>query len=204
MSREERLVVATHNRGKLLEIAELLGDLGYLVSSIHDLSPSSPPPEEIHQTFTENALLKARFGYQETGCLTLADDSGLEVEALDGRPGVLSARYAGDGATSAEMVAKLLAEIRDVPPEKRQARFVCVVAIVGEGIEQTFRGTCEGLIANAPRGTGGFGYDPVFLDPISRRTFAELTREEKAGKSHRGRALAMVRDFLTRCRAAEP
>ena len=197
---DQRLVVATHNRGKLLEIADLLDGLGYSPVSIAEMDPALGPPEEIHQTFEENALLKARAGYQATACLTLADDSGLEVDALDGRPGVHSARYAGEGASSAEMVAKLLAELREIPSEQRQARFVCVVAIVGKGIERTFTGSCDGLISRAPQGTEGFGYDPVFLEPISGRTFGEMTGAEKSGHSHRGRALSQVRTFLEQLR----
>jgi XTP/dITP diphosphohydrolase len=129
--------------------------------------------------------------------LTLADDSGLEVDALGGRPGVYSARYAGAGANDADKVAKLLAELRAVPAMHRTARFVCVIALVGQGVRETFTGTCAGTITEQPRGAGGFGYDPVFLEPATGRTFAELTRAEKAAVSHRGRALAQLHIWLS-------
>ena len=195
---KNRLVIATHNRGKLSEITALLDGLHFEVTSLTELAPTLNAPEEVHDTFADNALLKARFCYEATGCLTLADDSGLEVDELEGRPGVHSARYAGSNASSAEMIAKLLGELEGVPCEKRKGRFVCVVALVGNGIEEVFRGTCEGQITIEPRGSGGFGYDPVFLVPETGKTFGEMTLVEKAGYSHRGRALAELREYLTR------
>ena len=201
------LLIATSNQGKVAEIASLLEGLNYRVIGFGDLPKPPPTVEETGVTFTENALLKAEQYHALTGLLTLADDSGLEVDALGGRPGVYSARYGGEGLTSAEQVELLLVELRDVPDERRTARFVCSVAIVGEHIlptgtnsekdfPRTFEGRCEGRIAHQPRGSGGFGYDPIFIDIETGCTFAELTREEKAVRSHRGKALRQAREFL--------
>lgn len=197
MPADNRLVIATHNRGKLREIKALLEGLPFEVTSLAEVAPDLTAPEETHDTFVENALLKARFCFAATGCLTLADDSGLEVEVLGGRPGVHSARYAGDDASSSEMIAKLLSELRNAGEDKRNARFVCVLALAGDGVEATFRGTCEGVITTEPRGSEGFGYDPVFLVPEVGRTFAEMSAEEKSKYSHRGRALDQLRTYLS-------
>ncbi len=194
------LLIATTNRGKVDEIAALLAGLNQRVIGLADLPQIPPAVEETGTTFVANALLKARYYHSHTGLLTLADDSGLEVEALDGRPGVYSARYGGEGLSSAEQIALLLAELKDVPDERRSARFVCSIVLTGTlngaRIEQTFEGRCEGKIALAPRGTGGFGYDPIFIDQESGHTFAELSRAEKAVRSHRGRALSAARHFI--------
>jgi XTP/dITP diphosphohydrolase len=191
-----QLLLATTNQGKIAEIAALLADLPYQVLGLADLPQAVPEVEETGATFTENALLKADYYHAQTGWLTLADDSGLEVDALGERPGVHSARYAGAGASDADKVAKLLAEMQTVPEPERTARFVCVIALVGQGVRETFTGVCEGLIAAEPHGAGGFGYDPVFVTPGSARTFAELTRAEKAAVSHRGSALRQMLDWL--------
>lgn len=191
-----KLLIATTNKGKVAEIAELLTELGWEVLGLADLPQTLPDVEETGTTFVANALLKAEYYHAQTGLLALADDSGLEVEALGGRPGVYSARYAGEGASDAAKVAKLLEELRDVSAAERTARFVCTIALVGPNIRETFTGTCAGIIAAAPRGTNGFGYDPVFLEPSSGRSFAELTRAEKAALSHRGQALKQVTDWL--------
>jgi len=187
------LLIATSNKGKVTEIASLLEGLNCRVIGLEDLSQVPPPVEETGKTFAENALIKADYYYAVTGLFTLADDSGLEVDALDGRPGVYSARYGGEGSSSADQIALLLEEMKDVPEEKRTARFVCVIALAGapgeRPIRQTFEGRCEGIIAGAARGDGGFGYDPIFIDTELGRTFAELTREEKSARSHRGKAL---------------
>jgi XTP/dITP diphosphohydrolase len=193
-----KLLIATTNKGKIAEITALLADLPYEVVGLNSLSQALSEVEEKGATFAENALLKAECYHAQTGWLTLADDSGLVVDALGGRPGVHSARYAGAGASDADKVAKLLAEMKDVPAPERTARFVCVIALVGQGVRETFTGQCEGAIAAAPRGTGGFGYDPVFVASGSERTFAELTRAEKAAVSHRGHALQQVRDWLNK------
>jgi XTP/dITP diphosphohydrolase len=190
------LLVATSNKGKIAEIAEMLAGLNWHLLSLEDLPHSPPPVEETATTFVGNALIKAEYYFAQTGLVTLADDSGLEVDALGGRPGVYSARYGGEGISSMEQIAMLLNELNDVPEEGRTARFVCSVAIVGPERTETFTGRCDGLIAFSPRGTAGFGYDPIFIDPQTGRTFAELTRDEKAARSHRGKALREARRFL--------
>ena len=191
-----KLLIATTNQGKIAEIAALLADLSYEVVGLDAWPQALPAVEETGATFAENALLKAEYYHAQTGWLTLADDSGLAVAALGGRPGVHSARYAGAGASDADKVAKLLAEMESVPAPERSARFVCVIALVGQGVRETFTSECRGMITCVPRGTGGFGYDPVFVVSGSTRTFAELTRAEKAALSHRGHALRQVRDWL--------
>jgi XTP/dITP diphosphohydrolase len=190
------LLVATSNKGKIAEIAEILAGLNWHLLNLDDLSHPPPPVEETATTFVENALIKAEYYFAQTGLVTLADDSGLEVDALGGRPGVYSARYGGEGISSMEQIAMLLGELKDVPEERRTARFVCSIAIAGPGLRETFTGRCDGLIACSPRGTAGFGYDPIFIDPQTGRTFAELTREEKTARSHRGKALREARRFL--------
>jgi XTP/dITP diphosphohydrolase len=195
-----RLLIATTNQGKVTEFTRLLGDLPLEIIGLDSLSPSLPAPAETGQTFAENALLKASYYFAATGLLALADDSGLEVDALNGAPGIHSARYAGAGAGDPDRIARLLDELRLVPDPERTARFKCSIALAGiindREERRVFEGSCEGLIARAPRGSHGFGYDPVFLDRELNRTFAELTPQEKAARSHRGRALIAVRNFL--------
>lgn len=194
------LLIATSNPGKVIEINDLLADLPCRVIGLHDLPQTLPTVAETGTTFSENALIKAEHYYQLTGLLTLADDSGLVVDALDGRPGVYSARYGGAGLSSHAQINLLLAELRGVPAAQRTARFVCCIALVGEladeQLRQTFERSCEGVIANAPRGAQGFGYDPIFIDAELKRTFAELSRDEKAARSHRGQALRATSAFL--------
>ena len=178
-----QVVFASSNPGKLKEVQALLGE-GWEVKSAQDF-PHIPEVIEDLDTFEGNAAKKARTFARETGLWALADDSGLVVDALDGRPGVYSARYA---PTEAERIAKMLAELKDVPPARRTARFVCVLALVlPSGEEKLTRGTCEGSIGCAPKGTQGFGYDPIFVLP-GGKTMAELSGEEKAAVSHRGHA----------------
>ncbi len=192
------LVVATLNPAKGREIAEILADLPYGVRVLADI-PGATLPEETESTYRGNALLKARAAARQSGMLALADDSGIEVDALGGAPGVLSARFGGPGLDDRGRVALLLERLRDVPPERRTARFRCVIAIVApDGVEQVVEGTAEGVIAAAPRGAGGFGYDPVFFYPPLGRTFGELTEAEKARVSHRGAALRAAQALLTR------
>lgn len=195
-----RLLIATTSKGKIIELTRLLGDLPFAITGLDALPQSFPPPEETGRTFADNALLKASAYAAATGLLTLADDSGLEVDALDGAPGVHSARYAGAGASDADRLTKLLAALRDFPDAARTARFKCAIALVGilndRQVRRVFEGSCEGVIARSPRGSHGFGYDPIFVDGELHRTFAELTPEEKAARSHRGRALKAVREFL--------
>ncbi len=190
------LLLATTNQDKIAEITELLHGLNWRIMGLRELTDALPSVEETGTTYVENALIKAEYYYARTGFITLADDSGLEVAALGGRPGVFSARYGGEGLNSSEQIAKLLEELKDVPEEGRAARFVCCIAIIGPGLKQTFEGYADGSIAFRPDGTGGFGYDPIFIDVDLGRTFAQLTRNEKAARSHRGKALREARRFL--------
>lgn len=178
-----KFVIATHNQHKLQELQRILAPLG-----IEAITADLSEVEETGTTFAENAFLKAQSACREMGLPAVADDSGLEVEALDGRPGVYSARYAGENATDAQRMEKLLGELEGVPAEKRGARFVSAVCCVfpdGERIQ--VEGECPGAIAFAPAGEDGFGYDPVFL--CGEKTFAQMTAAEKDAVSHRGKAL---------------
>ncbi len=175
----------------------MLEGLDCQVIGFSDLHDAPSTVEETGETFADNAMLKAEQYHKLTGLTTLADDSGLEVDALDGKPGVYSARYGGEGLSSADQIELLLDEMKDVPTERRTARFVCSIALFGENLKQIFEERCEGSIAHAPRGNGGFGYDPIFLDAETGRTFGELTREEKAVRSHRGKALRLAREFIS-------
>ena len=178
-----KFVIATHNQHKLQELQRILAPLG-----IEAITADLSEVEETGTTFAENAMLKAQSACRETGLPAVADDSGLEVEVLDGRPGVYSARYAGENATDAQRMEKLLGELEGVPAEKRGARFVSAVCCVfpdGERIQA--EGECPGAIAFAPAGEDGFGYDPVFL--CGEKTFAQMTAAEKDAVSHRGKAL---------------
>jgi XTP/dITP diphosphohydrolase len=197
----EKIVLATGNPGKVEEIRDLVADLPIGFLSLKDV-PHPPEVIEDGETFEENALKKARETARAAGIPALADDSGLCVDALDGRPGVLSARYAGPDSSDESKYRRILEEMRDVPDGKRTARFVCVIALVyPDGEERIFRGVCEGRIAREPRGEGGFGYDPVFLHEDSDRTFAEIGRDAKNRVSHRGRALAAFADYLRELKA---
>lgn len=185
-----RLVVATRNHGKLAEIRELLSRLDVTVKALDDY-PSAPEPRETGATFRENAVIKAVAAASFTGEVAVADDSGLVVDALGGAPGVMSARYGGNGASDQEKYERLLAQMAGVPDAERTARFVCVVAVASpDGSISSADGVVEGTIACAPRGTGGFGYDPVFLIPELGMTFGELPPATKNAMSHRARALA--------------
>jgi XTP/dITP diphosphohydrolase len=162
--------------------------------------PGASLPEETGDTYRANALLKARAGARQSGSIAIGDDSGLEVDALGGAPGVRSARYGGPGLDDAGRCRHLLGALRDVPASRRTARFRCVIAVVDpSGQEHVVEGVAEGLILEAPRGTGGFGYDPLFFFPPLGRTFAELSEEEKARVSHRGRAASAARRLLVEC-----
>ena len=192
------LVIATSNQNKLKEFAALLQDYRVTLLSLKDF-PHIPEIVEDGKTFIENALKKATVVARATGKLTIADDSGLEVEMLNGRPGVYSARFAGNGAGDAENNAKLLAVLKGVPPDKRGACFKCVLGIALPQGETAFvEGECRGIIIDAPRGQHGFGYDPVFLVPQYNQTFSEMPPEQKNAISHRSRALRKLLDILPR------
>lgn len=193
------LLVATHNRGKVAELADMMNDLAVRWLSL-DSAKVTHDVEETGTTFRENAVLKATTYAKLTGRLTLADDSGLQVDALDGRPGVYTARYGGAGLTSAERYQLLLQNIGDVPWEGRTARFRCVVALANpDGLIATTEGVCEGMIAFEPAGEGGFGYDPVFYVVDKERTMAQLPAQVKHLISHRGRAVAAMVPTLRVC-----
>ena len=185
------LVLATRNPGKTAEIRDLLAGFPVEIKNLDDFGPL-PVVEEDGETLDDNAYKKASFTAKILGIPALADDSGLAVEALDGAPGVLSARYAGEHATDDQRCAKLLKEI--IGKANRRAAFECVISIaVPSGPALTFEGRCEGLIAERPAGQNGFGYDPIFFYPPLKKTFAQLTREEKSRVSHRGRALSEMK-----------
>ena len=194
------LLIATHNSDKVAEFVRLIEGSDLRIVSLGDLDVRIDAPDETGTTFVENALIKARYYHQKTGLLALADDSGLEVDALGGKPGVYSARYAGPGASGPQMVARLIDEISNSPDQERGARFQCALALVGDGIEEVFEGSASGLIAHQPRGSGGFGYDPIFIDTETGKTFAELSTAEKSARSHRGRALAKLYSYLQHSR----
>jgi len=202
----DTLVVATGNRGKLEELRALLAGLPVEVRSVAEMLKEPPVVVEDGATFAENATKKARTVAHATMMLTLADDSGLEVDALGGRPGVRSARFAHERATDAENNAALLAALDtlgDPPsPPGFRARFHCVLALVDPytngGEPRMVEGTCEGTITRAPRGSGGFGYDPLFVVEGTEKTMAELREDEKNRISHRARAFAALRPLLER------
>ena len=193
----QSLLVATRNPGKLAEIRQLLGDLPLELRGLDDF-PEVADVSETGASFIENASLKAAGYATQTGLLALADDSGLRVDALGGAPGILSARYAGAGVGDADRTARLLSELTTVPVKMRSARFVSAVAIANPKgqILNVSVGTCDGHIDFAPRGSGGFGYDPVFIPSGYAQTFAELEPTVKNQISHRGRALSRAREFL--------
>ena len=190
-----KVVLASSNPGKLAELSALLEPAGLRVVSQDAFGVE--PPEETGLTFVENALIKARAGCAATGLPALADDSGVVVEALEGAPGVRSARYAGGGASDADNVAKLLDALEGVTPPQRGAAFVCAMVYLRHARDPcpiVCEGIWEGRILDAPRGAGGFGYDPVFFIETLGRTAAELSRAEKNAVSHRGQALAQLLD----------
>jgi XTP/dITP diphosphohydrolase len=190
-----KIVAGTRNAGKVREIRQALAELPFEVCGIPDESLADV--EETGVTFSENAILKARYYSQHTGEYCLADDSGLEVDALDGAPGVYSARYSGEGATDTANNQKLLLALQDVPAEKRTARFRSVLALAGpDGSLLLADGTCEGIILTEAKGDGGFGYDPLFWMPDRQKTLAEMTVQEKNAISHRGNALKVLKQKL--------
>ena len=196
------LLVATTNRGKLTEIQAFLKRVPVHIISLNDLQ-DPPAVAEDGRSFEENALKKARTLAEWSGYRTLADDSGLEVDALNGRPGILSAPFSGVEGYDAANNSKLLEELRDVPKEKRTARFICVLALCGPrllgGEQCTAQGSCEGLIGFAPKGKNGFGYDPLFFFPPLNKTFGEIDQQTKIAVSHRGKALKRLLEVLPAC-----
>lgn len=192
-----KIFIATKNKHKLKELERILTPMGFDVVSENDLKAPLDEVDETGTTYEENALLKARSGYKATGLITVADDSGLSVDILDGAPGLYSARYSGQGATYASNNDKLLAALKDVPMEKRTAKFVSSVACVfPDGREFTVRGECEGYVATEPSGEGGFGYDPIFV--CAAGCYAQLSPEEKDKVSHRGKALRLFKTELSK------
>ena len=190
-----RIVLATRNKHKTEEIKTLLKDLRLEILTLSDF-PGVPVLKEEGSTFQENSLQKAHAVYLHTKIPALADDSGLEVFFLNGRPGVISARYAGDGATDEENNEKLLGQMRGVAPRRRRAQFRAVLTLFGDNGTEVTEGICPGRLAESPRGTNGFGYDPIFIPDGFSRSYAELTAEEKNLISHRARALAGMREVL--------
>ncbi len=192
----KELLIATSNSGKVRELAAMLTELGVTVRSLADF-PDLPAVIEDGNTFEENAIKKARAASVATGFPVIADDSGLEVAVLQGRPGVHSARYAGEGCSDADNNQKLMGELAGLPQSSRGAAFRCVIALVLPGGEcRTFAGELKGLIASEPSGDGGFGYDPLFIVPEYGMTLAELPLAVKNRISHRGKAFASLKEFL--------
>jgi len=191
----KKIVLATRNKHKILEIKTILHDLPLEILTLNDF-PDVPALREDGATFQDNSLQKAQAVYQHTRLPALADDSGLEVFYLNGRPGVVSARYAGDGASDEMNNEKLLGQMRGVAPRRRKAQFRAVLTLLDEKGAEGTEGICPGTLAESPRGTNGFGYDPIFLPDGFTRTYAELTAEEKNQISHRARALAAMREVL--------
>ncbi len=193
-----QLLIATRNSGKIDEYSELIGDLEVEWLTLADINLLLEV-EEIGATFFENAVIKATSFAAASGLLTLADDSGLEVDALDGEPGVHTARFGGVGLTPVERYQRLLKKMVGVPAVRRTARFHCVIALASpDGLIGTTDGICEGFIAERPAGAGGFGYDPVFYLPDQERTMAELSSDEKHQISHRGQAIRKIIPLLKR------
>ncbi len=192
----KKLLVATFNRGKVIEIKEILKEIPFEVISLQEIGLKDEY-EEIGSSFLEIARNKANYWSKITSLPTLGEDSGLEVPVLSGAPGIFSARYAGTGKNSEENIRKLLKEMNGIPLERRKAYFKCAAAISKEGeiIFETIE-EVEGIILEEKRGEAGFGYDPVFYYPPLRKTFAELSVEEKNEVSHRGKALKKVKEFL--------
>lgn len=193
-----RLLIATHNRGKLIEYKEMFADLPFELVTLDDVGIRDDVAEK-GATFAENARVKALDYARASGLLTLADDSGLQVDALGGEPGVHSKRYAGTNKSDADRIIFLLNKLRDVPPDKRAARFLCAIALATpDGKLWETDGTCEGKIAFEPRGENGFGYDPVFQVAARGVRMAELSTAEKNKVSHRAHAAEKARDILAK------
>ena len=193
-----KFIIATNNKKKLLELERILKPLGIDAITAREAGVELDDVEETGTTFAENAFIKADAAFKKTGLPSVADDSGLCVDALDGRPGIYSARYAGDNATDEEKISKLLTELEDVEDEKRTAHFACAICcILPDGSKIEVEGRCHGKIAFEPCGDGGFGYDPVFM--YGDKSYAQLSAEEKDAVSHRGQALRKLKAELEKC-----
>ncbi len=190
-----KLLLATQNLDKVAEIKHALADLDVEIISLTDVAGLTEIDED-QDSLTGNAIKKASILSKASGLPALADDTGLEVDALNGKPGVYSSRYAGENATYDDNVSKLLQQMKDVPPPLRGARFRCVMALAHNGKIETVEGCCEGMILTEKRGQNGFGYDPVFFVPQYGQTFAEMNLQQKNKISHRGLALAKMRELL--------
>ena len=195
---EQKLLIATTNPGKVAEFRKLLAGLPIRVIGPEDLTQAVPDCIEKGGSFCENARIKALHWFNHSGLASLADDSGLAVEALDGAPGIYSARFAGDGATDKDNLERLLERLHGVDHSERGASFICCLALCRtNGSLVMFQGRCDGVILDHPRGRGGFGYDPVFYYPPLGKTFAQLDTEGKNRVSHRGRALQSLCEWLS-------
>lgn len=193
----KKWLIATKNKGKVEDFRHLFVKYNIEIISLLDLEEPVEDVEETGTTFEENAILKAEAISELLNMPVLADDSGLEIDSLDGRPGVYSARYAGEDKDDTKNLHKVLKEMEDVPDEKRTGRFVCVLAVASPGEETiTKRGTCEGKIIREPIGTNGFGYDPIFQPDNTEKTMAELSAAEKNEISHRGNALKKLETWV--------
>ena len=190
-----KFIIATNNKKKLLELERILKPLGIDAITAREAGVELDDVEETGTTFAENVLIKSDAAFKKTGLPSVADDSGLCVDALDGRPGIYSARYAGDNATDEEKISKLLTELEGVEDEKRTAHFACAICcILPDGSKIEVEGRCQGKIAFEPCGDGGFGYDPVFM--YGDKSYAQLSAEEKDAVSHRGQALRKLKAEL--------
>lgn len=188
-----KIILATTNQGKVKELIKLLENSNLEILTLKDF-PEIPEVIEDGNTFEENALKKAKTIFDLTGLTTIADDSGLEVDYLNGQPGIYSARFAGEDCITENNNNKLLEMLLDVPYEKRNAQFKCVIAIVGNNLVKTFSGICKGIILESPKGSNGFGYDPLFFYEPEQKTFAELSSDIKNTISHRANAFKQLKD----------
>ncbi len=197
MTKEFKLILATSNKDKAREIAEILSDTPFVVTTMKE-EGYDPDIVEDGKTFEENALIKARTVHAlAEGAYVMADDSGLCIDALDGAPGIYSARFCGEDSTYPEKFAKIFEMLKDVPEEKRTAKFVCSIAVVRpDGSEFTVRGEVRGVLHEKPMGDGGFGYDPIFYVPEFGMTTAQMTKEQKNSISHRGKASRAMAEKL--------
>jgi XTP/dITP diphosphohydrolase len=196
IKKKPKLLLATNNKGKIREYKSLLRGIPYEIVTLAEQGITTEVAE-VGGSFEENARLKASTPAKESGLLSLADDSGLEVDALGGEPGSLSHRYAGEGATDADRINYLLSRLKDIPEKERAARFRCVIAIAApDGRVELCSGECRGVITREPEGNRGFGYDPIFYLPELGKTMAELSLEEKNRISHRARAAEKARAIL--------